>query len=389
MKRLLALAAALAIGACADPTSPPADRTTVSHGQAVLSAPANGPQASGLTVMTWNVYYGTDPMPVLLAPPESVPFVAARAWAIARQTDFPQRAGTIARAIAVRRPHLIGLQEAALWRIQSPGDLVLGGDVPATTVVYDFVNILLDSLKARGLDYRLAAADSTTDVEVPVFNPANGSDLPFDDVRLTDRDVVLVRGDVETANPASARYAAYLPFSLGGIQSGLYEGWSAVDATVSGRTYRFVSTHLEIQQFEPLPVLQAQELVALPEGQSGPVIVVGDFNSDVYGKDPSAASPSYGMMEGAGFHDAWLRGSGSPASPPGLTCCQSGDLLNRRSSFNQRVDFIFTRGLPSGAVTVARQVVGDGPGDRTASGLWPSDHGGVVSTFLVPPGPRH
>ena len=140
MKRLLALAATLAIGACADPTSPPADRTTVSHGQAVLSAPANGPQASGLTVMTWNVYYGTDPMPVLLAPPESVPFVAARAWALARQTDFPERAGAIARAIAVRRPHLIGLQEAALWRIQSPGDLVLGGDVPATTVVYDFVN---------------------------------------------------------------------------------------------------------------------------------------------------------------------------------------------------------------------------------------------------------
>lgn len=389
MKKLLALGAAVIIGACADPAAPP---TAASPAQdAVLPATATLPMDAGLTVMTWNVYYGTDPMPVMLAPAESIPYVAARVWALARQTNFPERAGALARAIAASRPHLIGLQEAALWRIQSPGDLALGGTVPATTVAYDFVGLLLDSLQARGLHYQLASADSTTDVEVPVFNPDNGAELPFDDVRLTDRDVVLVRSDVGTANPAHARYAAYLPLSLGGIESGLYEGWSAIDATVGGRTYRFVSTHLEIQQLEPLPVLQAQELIGLLQNESRPVIVVGDFNSDVYGRDSTAASPSYGMMTEAGYHDAWLRGSASPASPPGLTCCQSGDLANARTGFNQRVDFIFTRGLPAGTPgvnTVVRQVVGDRPGDRTGTGLWPSDHAGVVATFLTPPASR-
>lgn len=385
MKKMLFLGAAL-IGACADPVAPPSAATSAAR--AVMPATATLPLDAGLTVMTWNVYYGTDPMPVMQAPAESIPYVAAQVWALARQTNFPERAGALARAIAAARPHLVGLQEAGLWRIQSPGDLVLGGDQPATTVAYDFVAILLDSLQARGLDYYVAASDSTTDVEVPVFNPENGSDLPFDDVRLTDRDVILVRSDVGTANPAHARYGAFLPLSLGGIESGLYEGWSAIDATVGGHTYRFVSTHLEIQQLEPLPVLQAQELIGLLQDQTGPTIVVGDFNSDVYGKDSSAASPSYGMMTAAGFSDAWMRGSASPASPPGLTCCQSGDLLNPRTGFNQRVDFVFARGLPAGARPVARQVLGDRPGDRTTSGLWPSDHAGVVVTFQIPPGTR-
>jgi hypothetical protein len=40
---------------------------------------------------------------------------------------------------------------------------------------------------------------------------------------------------------------------------------------------------------------------------------------------------------------------------------------------------------PAGTLVLDRRVVGDRRGDRTVSGLWSSDHGGVVATFLVPP----
>ena len=61
--------------------------------------------------------------------------------------------------------------------------------------------------------------------------------------------------------------------------------------------------------------------------------------------------------------------------------------------FSQRVDFIFTRNIRAEghaiSLVLGRDVVGDDLSDRTSSGLWPSDHGGVVASFLVAPaGPR-
>jgi len=83
----------------------------------------------------------------------------------------------------------------------------------------------------------------------------------------------------------------------------------------------------------------------------------------------------------AGFADNWKAPDREAA---GLTCCERADLLNPQPTFDQRIDFVFTRNLPDGAVPVHREVVGDRPGDRTSAGLWPSDHAGVVGTFHVP-----
>jgi endonuclease/exonuclease/phosphatase family protein len=339
----------------------------------------------GVTVLTWNVYYGTDPTPLLTAPADQVPFVAAAVWGVVQQTNFPARAGALAQAIAARRPHLVGVEEAAIYRLQHPGDLAFGGTQPATQVVYDFLALLTDSLAARGLHYVVAAADSTTDIELPVItgvDPATG--IPtFDDVRLTDRDAVLARADVQIANPQHATYAAFIPVSIGGAQAGVHEGWSSIEATVSGRTIRFIDTHLETQDALPVQLGQAQELLALLQNESLPTILSGDFNSDVYGQDPTRATPSYGMITGAGFADSWLRPGLVPA---GLTCCQSETLDNPVASFNQRIDFIFTRNMPGQMQVIGRDVVGAAPADRTPGGLWPSDHGGVVATFVIPPG---
>lgn len=340
----------------------------------------------GLTVMTYNVYYGTDPEPLLTAAPQDIPFVAAEIWALAQQTNFPERAGALAALIAKQRPHLVGLQEAALYRIQSPGDAAAGGTTPATDVVYDFLALLVDSLAAHGAQYVLAAADSTTDIEVPVFTGVDGSGDPlFDDVRLTDRDAVLARGDVTYANPLHARFTAYIPFG-----PGAYQGWSSVEASIQGRTYRFVSAHLEFQQAAQVQEAQADELLALLQDETRPTILVGDFNSDAYGLLPEKATASYGKILAGGFVDSW----DWPARPTaGLTCCQDKNLMNAFGTFDERVDIIFTRhmpqGTPAGTLVLARQLVGDRPGDRTASGLWPSDHAGLVTTFLIPPaGPR-
>lgn len=378
-----ALAAALAAG-CGDRSL-----TEVAAPEARTGAwdvAAGG--GTGLTVINHNVYYGADFMPLLSAAPEDIPLAAAQAWATVQGSDIPGRAEAIAAEIAALRPHLVALQEAALYRVQRPGDAAFGGSEPATTVVYDFVELIRLALEARGLTYRVAAADSTTDVEVPAFTGIDaGTGIPtFDDVRLTDRDAILVRGDVGYANPQHDRFDAYVPLPFGGPDAGVYEGWNSVEATVDGRTYRFVAVHLEARWAEPVQLAQAQQLLALVEDETLPTIVAGDFNSDAYGLVPGAATATYGMMLDAGFEDAWVQ-AGREA--PGLTCCQSADLSNPRSTLDQRIDFIFTRGMPAlvpaGTRVVARQVLGDARGERIGSWLWPSDHAGVAATFVTPP----
>lgn len=284
----------------------------------------------------------------------------------------------------------MGLQELGLWRSQHPGDFVAGNFAPnADNVAFDYLQILLDSLEQRGLHYNVAAVDTTSDLEVPVFTGVDPSGNPtFDDVRLTDRDAVLVRADVLYSDPQSVVYNADVQIPLTDFLTiHIREGWSSVVASLgNGVNVRFVSTHLEIQEFQPVGELQAQELLDALKDDPLPTILVGDFNSDVYGKDPSRATAVYGMITGAGFTDLWAKPS---RSAPGLTCCQSDSLSNRLSNFDQRVDFIFARNfaftMPGGSVVTTRKVLGDRLADRTASGLWPSDHAGVVLTLLAPP----
>src|SRR5256885_16125355 len=90
-------------------------------------------------------------------------------------------------------------------------------------------------------------------------------------------------------------------------------------------------------------------------------------------------------MLAAGYRDTWVE---RERAPLGLTCCQQADLLNARSTFNQRIDFVFTRNLPPGTMPVRRGVVGDRRGGRPASGPWASGHAGAPPTLLPPPGGR-
>ena len=330
-----------------------------------------------VSALTWNVYLGADIGRVLQArTADEAVVLATEEWGHVQATDFPARAGALARAIAARRPHLVGLEELALYRTtDKPFE-------PATHLAYDFLHLVIDSLRARGLDYAAAAVDRTTDLQVPVIAGVDASGQPIlGGVRWTDGDAVLVRADVPYTAARSGVYAASHAVTIGGVTSVLSQGWSSVETTVGGQGYRFVVTHLAGQEVPDVQLAQTRELLALLSAETRPTIVVGDFNSDAYGIDPTRVTPTYGMILAAGYRDAWIE-PGREAL--GLTCCQQADLLNARSMFDQRIDFIFTRHLPPGTMPVRRDELGDRPGDRTTSGLWPSDHAGVAATLLAP-----
>jgi endonuclease/exonuclease/phosphatase family metal-dependent hydrolase len=325
-----------------------------------------------ITVMTQNLYLGADLIPVLTAAPDQIPFQVAATWATVQATNFPARAQVLADEIAVKQPDLIGLQEAELWRIQSPGDFFTG-NTPATTVVCDFVELLLSALNSRGLHYDVVAVTTNFDIEAPRVTPIG----TLDDIRLTDRDVILTRADLKTAdlklsNVQIGNFTSKLVVLVAGQPLAVSRGWAAVDVKVRGKSFRFVTTHLET--FSPLvQVNQANELLKGPGATDLPIVFGGDFNSCA---TPPCLdqTPTYGNLIAAGLVDAWtLAGFGG-----GFTCCQAENLLNSASTLDERIDFVLFRG----PFTVAdADLVGDALADRTGSGLWPSDHAGLVATL--------
>ena len=326
-----------------------------------------------LRVMTRNIYFGTDLAPVFAVESfEELLDAVADIFALVESTNFPERAKVLAKEIATFNPHLVGLQEVALWR-SGPADF---NPTPnAQTVEYDFLAILLEELAQRGKSYEAVAIVENTDAEAPRLGPTG-----LEDIRFTDRDVILARTDLPATSFAvtdtqSDNFDA--TFTLDSDVLGLIpipRGWTAVDATLDGRAVRVVSTHLE--PLAPnLQVAQGNELLAGPLDTEMPVVLVGDLNSaaDSSGPVPPGNDTlTYANLLAAGFVDA------AAGKKPDLTCCQDADLENTTSNLSRRIDFVLTRG---GFVASAVKVVGDKRGDKTPSGLWPSDHAGVTAVL--------
>jgi len=374
-RSILTLAFMLTLTACVDdPTSAPFP--------SVARSDAGG---NDLRVMTRNLYLGANLDPVLaIQDPNLVPGAIAQTWAQIVATNYPERAEALADEIVAADPHLVGLQEVVLYRRQSPSDIVRGIITPnAEQVVYDFGDLLVRALAARGANYRIVARVEDIDVEAPMYTGVGA--LPFDDIRYTDHDMILARFDVATTNAFSANFAASVPLTLGGLPVTLKRGWTAVDAEIGGSAIRFVNTHLETQQFRPVQEAQAAQLIAWMATSPSTVVLTGDLNSAANADAPVASrTATYEMMRTAGFEDLWLRGNHNDA---GLTCCNAHDLLNPEPLYNQRIDFVMInqfRGLFVGGAQL--NVVGADPALRTPSGLWPSDHAGVAAVLHLPAG---
>jgi hypothetical protein len=87
----------------------------------VAEAKKKGPK---LTVMTRNVFLGADLSPAIGAASLSEAIDGAGTiWNELQRTKFAERAKPLAREIKRSKADLVGLQEVALWRTQTPSDL--------------------------------------------------------------------------------------------------------------------------------------------------------------------------------------------------------------------------------------------------------------------------
>lgn len=323
-----------------------------------------------VTLMTRNIYLGANIF--LLSQAKSrqeVPGIAGQLFTTVQATNFPERAGAIADEIQAKNPALVGLQEVSLYRTQHPSDFFSNGAVNALVDAYDFIGILQQKLKDRGLDYRVAAKVKNGDSELPAQLSSDPSDLT--DIRLTDYDVILARGDVQTSEEVEQNYVHSAQVAVGGSSVTFTRGFTKVAADVNGAKFTFVNSHLE--GLMPANQDQAHELVDTLQGYPRPLILVGDLNTG-----PGSSTPAYGIISDAGYTDAWTVAS----SDSGFTCCY-GEKVNDTdtTALDERIDLMFYQG--DNIQPVSSEVVGNQLSDRTPSGLWPSDHAGTVITFRI------
>jgi endonuclease/exonuclease/phosphatase family metal-dependent hydrolase len=320
-----------------------------------------------LTTMTQNLYLGSSLQPAIDATTPAQ-FVAAVATIYATMlfTDFPKRAQVIADEIAAEQPDLIGLQEVSKWTATPTHP----GPTPPSV---DFLAILQADLAARGLSYDVASVSQNADIgPAPLVAPAFGCN-PFTTapdcvVTLSDRDVILVNRHTPALHwrgPATGRYAAQATLDVPGAGAVSFDrGWTSIEVKYRGRSFRFVDTHLEVEQFAATQEAQAGELLAVALAGATNAVVVGDFNSAADG----STTDTYDIVTSQ-LTDAWT------SADPGVTCCQNATLTNPTSQLSTRVDLVLTRGTVTSSNP--RRLVG-GPLSPPAP-LWASDHASVLA----------
>lgn len=344
-----------------------------------------------VTVMTRNLYVGADLLPAVLAiasgDPVAIVTAVSETFGRVQFTDFNARAEGIAREIDAAQPDLVGLQEVTTWRSQTPADFVQGN---AEHVEYDFLAILLDALEARGLHYAVVAHETGFDAEFPGFlSEADALADLLSDIRLTDGEVILARTDLQVSqlklsNVRTGHFETNIEFPISETETFvLLRGWASVDAKVRGKSFRFVTTHLEADS-EVVREAQALEILAGPADTELPVVFVADANSNANG---DSTTPAYGAFIGDGFVDTWTE------AHPELTvstCCNAELLTNPTfvdpSEDFGRIDHVLYRAARDFR-TLDAGLFGTNPAtDRVSNGLtliWPSDHAGVAARLQI------
>ncbi|HTA46310.1 MAG TPA: endonuclease/exonuclease/phosphatase family protein [Bryobacteraceae bacterium] len=282
-------------------------------------------------------------------------------------SDIPGRTTLLASSVADKKPDLLCLQEATLWRT---GESVN----TATTVLYDQLQLLLADLAAAGVSYDIAAVETLADQALP---KASGGTL-----RITDRNALLIRADLlppelHLSDVHSDTFDAV--YSIGGLHAPA--GWISAIVHTGNRHFRLVTTHLT----GPVPgdptsvavqVAQADQLIHELRNSAVPVVIAGDFNSDAIqgtagpGPDNTATAA---MIQAAGYLDTWTGGPG-PTWPLYLEDHFPPPPFIAPSTPFERIDLIFSQGLNPVSVehVVAPGLVPTGFG---------SDHLGGIAVF--------
>lgn len=334
----------------------------------IFGAPVHAQGQSKVTVMTRNLFLGGDLTPSIGAPTTGA-FLAANSALFSHVglVDFPARAKLLAREITENKPDLVGLQEVALWRTGTFAD-----PAAATEVRYDYLALLMGELSRSGHSYDVAVVQAEADLEAPAGAPH------FLDVRLTMRDVILVRhgGGVKVTDSSSGTFANNLTFTLAatGATVTSTRGWTAVDVVHGQRPFRFVNTHLEA--FHPgVRVLQARELLAGPLATApGDVVLAGDLNT---GPDLPVAENrlAYAALVAGGMRDTWEI---LHPDEPGYTAGLGDDLNQPADAVEHRIDMVLFRGA---VVPVSALIFGNER--QTPDGRWASDHLGYLAVLAL------
>ena len=339
----------------------------------VVRAEEPGQQSgSKLKVMTFNVYAGTS---YAGATNPSLPgFRQAMLDAVvaARASDPAGRAEAVARQIVDHSPHLVSLQEVFTFST--------GASKNALTTEFDYLELLLQALAAKGASY------------VPVESVETwGATVPIDSgyLRSTWRVVILARTDLKpdhflVTNVDGNRFTATVTYPLAALNESADcpdyltaggacmmrwpRGWAMADVTYRGKQFRYVNVTLESNSTSK-NIAQGIELLNGPLNTTRPTILAGDLNCDLSNPSDLKRATCVSILN-AGFEDAW-----DAARPPrpGFT--------KELPNMTMRSDYVMIRGLFH-AETAA--LVGESPADWTASGLWPSNHAGVAVKFDRP-----
>lgn len=329
-----------------------------------------------VTIMTQNMDDGTDQTYVIAALLGLFPGTLEQAvdltFAELQASNFEGRARLLAREIAERKPEIVALQEAALWRT---------GPTPqtATNVAYDTLDLLLSALRAAGVPYDVVAVNRLSDIALQ-------GDQIGGALRFTDRNAVLVRSDLRPpqfhlSNVHARTFDASLPFAGLNVTT----GWISADVHMVNKRFRFVTTHLQspiqgIPEATDVQVAQAQELIHELRNVRIPVVICGDFNSDANHGGGVDDTPTVGLIEAAGYAETW------PAKHPGDPGFTWPFYLEDQfpppfffvaSLPTERIDLFFSKGMEAISSDL---VVAPSPPDPLAP-PFASDHAGVIAVF--------
>lgn len=305
-------------------------------------------------VMTQNLYIGADLDRILQGESPAAVFQTALA------SNFPERAATFAEQVDNENPDLVGLQEVTKIVVFNSQGIVLQ--------TIDYLDIVMGNLAARGESFEISSVVVNADVALPI-DLENGLFA-----RVIDRDVIIHNTNTATvSNPVSANFSTNFAVELGGVPIEFTRGYTAVDASVGGSAFKFVNTHLEVQNApcaSPTGLVicqevQAAELAAALDGESLPVVLLGDFNSE-------PGEPTYETFADGGYADTWN-------GDEGYTCCESELLNEPESNLTQRIDIIFYGTANASLISATTDTLTQ----MTPGGLWYSDHAGVVAELRL------
>ena len=362
--RAVAIAAVIGIGAVVFP--------------AAASAGTQPKKPAKPDVMTRNLYLGADLGPAIAAPTVPAAYTAVGdIYKNMQDMNFNARAKLLANEIQEAQPELIGLQEVSIWRRD---DVVDGPTTPATEVVYDYLELLTDELARRGLAYKVVVVQEEADLEFPADVTGDGS--PDFDGRLTMRDVILAKQNVKVKEFGGANFplnASVTTPAFGAIT--VKRGYTYADVVIKQgtRKFRFINTHLEsfnafVRNAQAGNLTVASGVTDVP---GLPTVLVGDLNSDPDDPSTDPGPPS------AGNNDAYETVIADGFADRGVdvnTCCFGEDLRDPVPAFTSRIDHVMGKGAVE---ELSSALLGVNQDNRSGTGLWPTDHGGVLARLKV------